>query len=55
MSFWDLSDGEQVKADTEYEAPSGGEPIPDNTDVMGYIDQIAWASDRPDGAKPPRS
>ena len=47
MSFWDLSDGEQVKADTEYEAPSGGEPIPDNTDVMAYPDEVKW--DEKDG------
>lgn len=49
MSFWNLSDGETVKANTEYEAPSGGEPIPDNTDVMAYIDEIKW--DNKDGAE----
>ena len=53
MSFWNLSDGEAVKSETEYEAPSGGgEPLPHNTDVLGYIDQIGWAKDRQDGAKP---
>lgn len=49
MSFWDLSDGETVKSETEYEAPSGGEPIPDNTDVMAYVDEAKW-SDK-DGAE----
>jgi hypothetical protein len=40
MSFWDLSDGETVKAETEYEAPQGGgnfDPIPHNTDVMDLL------------------
>lgn len=54
MSFWDLSTGETTKAETDYEAPGGGdfEPIPHLTDVMGFIDQIGWASGRPDGASP---
>lgn len=53
MSFWELSDNTTVSASTEYEAPSGGgEPLPNNTDVLGFIDQIGWAKDRPDGAKP---
>jgi len=44
MSFWDLSDGETVKAETEYEAPQGGDmsPMPDNTDVMVYCDEAKW-------------
>lgn len=42
MSFWNLSDGSETKANTEYEAPSGGGVIPDNTDVMAYIDEIKW-------------
>jgi hypothetical protein len=49
MGFWDTSDGETVKASTEYEAPSGGEPIPDNTDVLAYIDETKW--DDKDGEK----
>lgn len=51
MSFWDLSDGETVNASTEYEAPQGGDlsPIPDNTDVLAYIDEAKW--DEKDGAK----
>ncbi len=43
MGFWDTSDGETVKGETEYEAPSGDlTPIPDNTDVMAYIDEVKW-------------
>lgn len=49
MSFWDMSDGSQAKAETEYEAPSGGGVIPDDTDVMAYIDEIKW--DDKDGNK----
>ena len=53
MSFWNTSTGESVTAEKEYEAPSGGgEPLPDKTDVMGYIDQIGWATGRQDSAKP---
>lgn len=52
MSFWNTSDGGQVKAESEYEAPSGGsfDPIPHNTDVLGYIDEIKWGDK--DGASP---
>ena len=51
MSFWNLSDGDQVKAEKEYEAPQGGDmtPIPDNTDVMMYCDEAKW--DDRDGAE----
>lgn len=49
MSFWELSDNTTVSASTEYEAPSGGEPIPDNTDVMAYPDEAKW--DDKDGAE----
>ena len=44
MSFWDLSTGETTKAEAEYEAPSGGGVIPDDTDVMAFIDEIKWDS-----------
>lgn len=48
MSFWNLSDGEQVDATTtEYEAPSGGfEPFPNNTDLMAIIDEIKWVDNK---------
>lgn len=49
MSFWELSDNTTVSASTEYEAPSGGEPISDNTDVMAYPDEAKW--DDKDGAE----
>ena len=49
MSFWNLSSGEAVNATGEYEAPSGGLPIPDNTDVMEYIDEVKW--DEKNGAR----
>lgn len=49
MSFWNLSDGTAPKSETEYEAPSGGGIIPDNTDVMAFIDEIKW--DDKDGNK----
>ena len=49
MSFWEMSDGSQAQASTEYEAPSGGGVIPDDTDVMAFIDEIKW--DEKDGNK----
>lgn len=50
MSFWDLSTGETATATSEYEAPQGNsEPIPDNTDVMCYPDEVRWADK--DGAE----
>lgn len=42
MSFWDLSTGETTKAETDYEAPSGGGVIPDDTDVMAFVDECKW-------------
>ena len=42
MSFWDLSDGSQAKSETTYEAPTGGDPIPDNTDVVAFAEKIEW-------------
>lgn len=47
MSFWDLSTGETTKAETDYEAPSGGGVIPDDTDVMAFVDECKW--DEKDG------
>jgi hypothetical protein len=51
MSFWNLSTGETAKSETEYEAPQGGDlsPIPDNTDIMAFIDEAKW--DEKDGAE----
>lgn len=44
MSFWDLSDGTQVKSETTYEAPSGGgEPIPNNTNVIAFAEKAEWS------------
>lgn len=48
MGFWDLSDGENAK-DTgkEYEAPGGNmEPIPNNTDLMAFIEAVKWDTAR---------
>jgi hypothetical protein len=46
MSFWDLSDGDQVSTEKEYEAPSGGGNIilPDGSSVMASIDECKWQS-----------
>lgn len=46
MSFWDLSDGEQVSTSKEYEAPSGGGnlTLPDGSSVMASIDECKWHS-----------
>jgi hypothetical protein len=50
MGFWYLDDGSTVEGTTEYEAPSGDiTPMPDNTDVMAYIDEIKY--DDKDGAE----
>ncbi len=44
MSFWDLSTGEQAKSETTYEAPTGGgEPIPDNTNVVAFAEKAEWS------------
>lgn len=46
MSFWDLSDGDQVSTEKEYEAPSGGGNLilPDGSSVMASIDECKWQS-----------
>lgn len=45
MSFWELSDGGQAKSETTYEAPTGGgEPIPDNTNVVAFAEKAEWAN-----------
>jgi len=46
MSFWDLSDGEQVNGEKEYEAPSGGGNLilPEGSSVMASIDECKWHS-----------
>lgn len=48
--FWGLSDGEQVKASSEYESAGGSmEPMPDGTQVLAAIDEARW--DDKDGAE----
>jgi len=45
MSFWNLSDGEDVKTNSTGEFDAGGgrmEVIPDNTSVLAYIDEAKW-------------
>jgi hypothetical protein len=44
MSFWNLSDGEDASksADGDYEIPSFGEPIPDNTNAHGMPAEAKW-------------
>jgi len=46
MSFWNLSDGDQVSTEKEYEAPSGGGNLilPDGSSVMASIDECKWQS-----------
>jgi hypothetical protein len=46
MSFWDLSDGDQVSTEKEYEAPSGGGNLilPEGSSVMASIDECKWQS-----------
>lgn len=43
MSFWDLSDGDTAKTtQTSYEVPTGGDVIPDKSNVLAMIDKAAW-------------
>lgn len=45
MSFWNLSDGEDVKSNASGEFDAGGgrmEVIPDNTSVLAMIDEAKW-------------
>ena len=43
MSFWDLSDGDTAKTESkEYEIPTGGDVIPDNSTVLAMIDKAEW-------------
>lgn len=46
MSFWDLSTGESLNGQTEYEAPSGGGNylFSDGTKVGVVVDEIKWAT-----------
>ena len=46
MSFWDLSDGEQVSKEKEFEAPIGGGNLilPEGSSVMASIDECKWQS-----------
>lgn len=51
MSFWDINPQEVTG---EYVQDGGGsfDPIPNDTNVMGFIDQIGWATGRTDGSCP---
>ena len=45
MSFWNLSDGQDIKQSTTGEFDQGGgrlEVIPDNTSVLGAIEEAKW-------------
>jgi len=42
MSFWNTSDGEQIKSTTEFELGGSSEPIPDNTNLKACIDEAGW-------------
>ena len=45
MSFWNLSDGEDVKSNSNGEFDAGGgriEVIPDGTSVLAAIDEAKW-------------
>lgn len=49
MSFWSTSTGENVaeNATTEFDAGGGDfELIPDNSTVLAYVDDAAWAEDQ---------
>ena len=47
MSFWQLSDGTQAENTTTFES-GGGEiqPIPNNTALIGAIEEAKWSEDR---------
>lgn len=41
--FWGLSDGDTVKATSDFDAGGGSmEPIPDGTQVLAMIDEAKW-------------
>jgi hypothetical protein len=43
MSFWNLSDGEKAKSETEFDAGGGNmEPIPAGTNALSMIDEVKW-------------
>lgn len=45
MSFWSMSDGEDVKSNATGEFDAGGgkiEVIPDGTSVLAFIDEAKW-------------
>jgi hypothetical protein len=43
MSFWNLSDGQTVGSDKEFEMGGGNlEPIPDNTKLLAMIEECKW-------------
>lgn len=45
MSFWTMTDGEDVKTNTTGEFDAGGgriEVIPDGTSVLAFIDEAKW-------------
>ena len=45
MSFWTLSDGEKAEHKEEHESAGGNiEPLPDNTDLVAFVDEAKWAT-----------
>lgn len=49
MSFWQTTEGEEISATGEYEAPSGAfDPFPDKSDLMAYVDEIKWQEGKPE-------
>lgn len=40
-NFWQLSDGTKPEQKTSFDA-SGNEPLPDNTDVLAFIEEAGW-------------
>lgn len=43
MSFWAMSDGAQANTNTTvFEQETGSEPIPNNTTVTAFLDEVKW-------------
>ena len=42
MSFWNLSDGNEVQAEGNFDANPAIEPIPDGTTCVAALDSIQW-------------
>jgi len=56
MSFWTTSAGttatENVKAEGTYEAAASGEPLPDNSSVLAFIEKAEWKRGREEDGAP---